>query len=73
MFSILYNFQDGGAALNLEKLEGLGTVRKVMPGTNPRESDNLHKEWLKLKWPPWDQPLDGIRHYMGEYVAMVSE
>lgn len=58
--------------MNLEKLEGLGIIRKVMPGTNPRESDKLHGEWLKLKWPPWNQPLNRIRHYMGEYVAMVS-
>lgn len=64
--------QEGGAELNFDRLEGKGIITKVLPGTDHETSEKVIEEWKAIHCPPWKEPLDGIRDYFGERVALVS-
>lgn len=67
-----------GAALNVSKLVYKGHLLASYPmqlGTSRESSkemtpDQLYEEWNRWKRMPWQQPLERIRNYAGEKVAL---
>ncbi|ETV71593.1 hypothetical protein H257_13057 [Aphanomyces astaci] len=68
--SILTNVNGGGAGLDLDLLTSEGVVIAAYPLHCDSQRLTLQKTWMAWCYPPWQQPLQGIRDYFGPKVAL---
>lgn len=76
IFSIITSNDDGCARLNLRSMKSDDKDPKkcsiigYFPLHNAQVVDDLERRWLSWKVRPWEQPLDDIKEYFGEKVAL---
>eukprot|EP01035_Chromulina_nebulosa_P019508 gene19508-25404_t len=61
---------DGGAGLPLNDMVLKEVIMAAMPLHDYEELKALQKRWLILWAYPWDQPVDDIKDYFGERIAL---
>jgi hypothetical protein len=75
IMDIIQSDADSCCALNLRKLakDGSGTIISFFPLHEPHARDELSRNWLNLWVKPWEQPIDDVKEYMGEKIALYFE
>lgn len=74
-FKLLYyllqaNHSVGGCSLNLTKLLKKQRLLAIFPLQNKEITKDLSRNWIALDVMPWNQPLDDIKDYFGEKIAL---
>jgi hypothetical protein len=64
--SILEDSHGSGCAFHLGRMVNSKEISDFFPLIDHEEVQFLDKVWLEGAGLPWDQPLDEIRHYLGE-------
>lgn len=59
-----------GAGLNISKLIASKAVLAAFPLHDYEELKSLQLRWLNLYDPPWKQPINEIKNYFGERIAL---
>lgn len=79
IMDIIQSDDDGCCALNLRKLvkDGEDDASKSMIAFYPLHDDEKRKElsriWFNGRMVPWEQPLDEVKEYLGEKIALYFE
>jgi len=68
LVNIIENEEDG-AGISLDQIQKHGLITNYFCTHDPRKAA-LAREWYQWKTWPWQQPIDKIRSYFGEKVAM---
>lgn len=76
---IITSDEEGCCSLNLRKITNDGpndessSVIAYYPLHDELARDQLNKIWLNLRVKPWEQPIDEVKEYLGEKVALYFE
>jgi hypothetical protein len=76
LFGIITSSDESCAGLNLRKLRVDHPTPKscsvivYFPVHNPNHIEELDRRWLSWSISPWNQPLDDVKEYLGEKVAL---
>lgn len=62
--------EDWGAGLELYNLKKNGSIVAYYALREPKVIRALEREWMPWHRKPWEQPLDDIRDYFGEKIAL---
>jgi hypothetical protein len=60
----------GGCGLNLTKLIKQRRLLSIFPQHNKQVIDELSRSWVAVDALPWNQPLDDVKEYFGEKIAL---
>lgn len=72
---IIASDADDCCALNLRKLakDGSGSILCFFPLHDTAARDELARNWFGWRVKPWEQPIDDVKEYLGEKVALYFE
>ena len=75
IMDIIQSNDDNCCALNLRKLakDGSGSIISFFPLHNNDVREELSRNWFSFRVSPWEQPIDDVKEYLGEKVALYFE
>jgi hypothetical protein len=75
IMDIIASDADDCCALNLRKMakDGSGSIISFFPLHDKETRAELARNWFGWRVKPWEQPIDDVKEYLGEKVAMYFE